>query len=279
MSSFRLVLLLLVAAESLAAGNGFMIGGGLESDNEDGISAALIGGVGITEKTWLSGAVAQSSVELSNGRDLDTLYADLEFDHHFDPIGIRAGLAYWGDSDVLESSDWRASLYFRNEAVTIAGEYEYRDFDFIIPSTDLTSSRKLEFDADGFGASLSFKLGENASLRLKGMSYDYSVPFRPVENVDAARLLSVSRLSLINSLVDYRANVTLGIDQGLKRWEIDFATWEDVIAGSRTDSLTLRFLTPMTDQTDIEFGLGYDDSDLYGDVAFFSVYLFFYGSD
>ena len=111
------------------------------------------------------------------------------------------------------------------------------------------------------------------------MSYDYSVPFRPVENVDAARLLSVSRLSLINSLVDYRANVTLGIDQGLKRWEIDFATWEDVIAGSRTDSLTLRFLTPMTDQTDIEFGLGYDDSDLYGDVAFFSVYLFFYGSD
>ena len=271
--------MLLITVEALAADDGFMIGGGLESDNEDGLSAALIGGFGITEKTWLSGGIAKSSVELSSGRDLETVYADLELDHHFDPVGIRVGLAYWGDSDVLESNDWRAALYWRNDSVTISGEYEYRDFDFIIPSTDLASSRKLEFDADGIGGSLRFKLGEHVSLRLRGMSYDYSVPFRPVDNVDAARLFSVSRLSLINTLVDHRANITLGIDQGLKRWEIDVATWEDVILASRTDSVTLRFLAPMTDQTDIEFGLGYDESELYGDVVFFSLYVYFYGSD
>jgi hypothetical protein len=34
---------------------------------------------------------------------------------------------------------------------------------------------------------------------------------------------------------------------------------------------------PMTDRTDIELGVGYDDSELYGDVTFLSVYLFFYG--
>lgn len=279
MSLSRLAVFLLLASNALAAGDGFMIGGGVESDNEDGLSAALIGGFGLAENTWLSAAVAKSSVELTSGRDLETLYADIELDHFFDPIGVRIGAAYWGDSDILESNDWRASLYWRNESVTLAAEYEFRDFDFIIPSTDMLSSRKIKFDADGIGASLKFQMSENTSLRLKGMSYDYSVPFRPVENVDAASLFSVSRLSLINTLVDYRASISLGIDQGLKRWEIDVASWEDVIAGSRTDSITLRFLMPMTDKTDIEFGLGYDDSELYGDVTFFSLYLYFYGSD
>lgn len=279
MSLFRLAVLLLLAGNAMAAGDGFMIGGGVESDNEDGLSAALIGGFGLAQNTWLSAGVAKSSVALVSERDLDTSYADIELDHYFDPVGVRVGAAYWGDSDVLESNDLRASLYWRNESATLAAEYEFRDFDFIIPSNDFLSSRKIRFDADGFGASLKFQMSENTSLRLRGMSYDYSVPFRPIENVDAARLFSVSRLSLINTLVDYRASISLGIDHGLKRWEIDVASWEDVIAGSRTDSITLRYLMPMTDKTDIEFGLGYDDSELYGDVSFFSLYLYFYGSD
>jgi hypothetical protein len=279
MSLARLSVLLLLAGNAAAAGDGFMIGGGVEGDNVDGLSAAVIGGFGVAENTWLSAGVAKSSVELLSGRDLETLYADIELDHFFDPVGVRIGAAYWGDSDVLESNDWRTSLYWRNESVTLAAEYEYRDFDFIIPSADLQSSRTVKFDADGIGASLKFQMSENTSLRLKGMSYDYSVPFRPIENVDAARLFSVSRLSLINSLVDYRAGLSLGIDQGLKRWEIDVWSWENVIAGSRTDSITLRFLMPTTDKTDVEFGLGYDDSESYGDVVFFSLYLYFYGSD
>lgn len=141
------------------------------------------------------------------------------------------------------------------------------------------SVRELMFDADGIGASAKFKTSENTSLFLSGKKFDYSVPFRPVENVDAANLVTVSRLSLINSLIDHRASVSFSIDRGLKNWEIDFTTWEGVLAGSRTNSLTLRFLTPMTDKTDVEFGLGYDDSELYGDVTFFSLYLYFYGAD
>ncbi|MDH3433354.1 MAG: hypothetical protein OEM60_05825, partial [Gammaproteobacteria bacterium] len=199
--------------------------------------------------------------------------------HDFDPVGVRVGAAYWGDSDILESNDLRASVYWRGQAVRLAAEYEYRDFDFIIPSLDLQTSREIMFDADGFGASARFQMSENTSLRLAAIKYDYSVPFRPVENTDAANLLTVSRLSLLNTLVDHRARVTLGIDQGLKRWEIDVATWEGVIDRSRTKSATLRFLLPMGDKTDVEFGLGYDDSELYGDVMFFSLYLYFYGGD
>lgn len=279
MHSPRLLLLLALLSNAAGAADGIMIGAGIERDSEGSMSAAVIGGVGLGEDTWLSAGFAKSSVDLARGQELEPLYADVELDHFFDPIGVRIGAAYWGDSDILESNDWRASLYWRNDVVDLAVEYEFRDFDFIIPSTDFLTTREIKFDANGIGASVRFQISENTSLRFRGIKYDYSVPFRPVENVDAARLLSVSRLSLINSVVDHRAGISLGIDQGNKHWELDVTTWEGVIDRARTNSFTLRFLTPLSDRTDIEFGLGYDDSELYGDVTFLSLYLYFYGGD
>lgn len=279
MHSPRLLLLLALLSNAAGAADGIMIGAGIERDSEGSMSAAVIGGVGLGEDTWLSAGFAKSSVDLARGQELEPLYADVELDHFFDPIGVRIGAAYWGDSDILESNDWRASLYWRNDVVNLAVEYEFRDFDFIIPSTDFLTTREIKFDANGIGASVRFQISENTSLRFRGIKYDYSVPFRPVENVDAARLLSVSRLSLINSVVDHRAGISLGIDQGNKHWELDVTTWEGVIDRARTNSFTLRFLTPLSDRTDIEFGLGYDDSELYGDVTFLSLYLYFYGGD
>ena len=35
----------------------------------------------------------------------------------------------------------------------------------------------------------------------------------------------------------------------------------------------------MSDNSDIEFGLGVDDSELYGTVTFLSVYMYFYGGN
>lgn len=277
MRSCRAFLLLLFASASVPAADGYMIGGGAERDSDGGFSAALIGGVGLGRDTWLSAGLARSAVDLVSGRKLETLYADVELDHFFDPVGIRVGAAYWGDSDVLESNDWRASMYYRNDTATLSLEYEYRDFDFVIPSIDSLVSRRVMFDADGFGASARIKTSQNTSLRLRGIKYDYSIPFRPVENVDAVRLISVTRLSLINTLVDHRASVSLSIDQGLKNWDIELSTWESILDKSRTRSLTVRYLMPMTDRTDIELGVGYDDSELYGDVTFFSLFLFFYG--
>ena len=276
MCGSRLIPLLLLSNAAFAV-EGFMIGAGGEGDSDDELSLAVVGGLGLTEDTWLSAALAQSEVDLVDGRELETAYADIDLDHYFGPIGVRLGAAYWGDSDVLTSNDWRASGYFRNEVVTLSFDYEYRDFEFIIPSTDFTTSREVLFDADGFGVSARIQTSEKTNLRLRGIKYDYSIPFRPVENVDAQRLLSVSRLSLINSLVDHRAGVTLGIESGDSAWDIDLTTWEGALSGSRTKSLTVRYLTPLSKRTDIELGIGYDDSELYGDVTFFSLYLFFYG--
>ncbi len=89
--------------------------------------------------------------------------------------------------------------------------------------------------------------------------------------------MTFSRLSLVNSLVDYRANASLGLTAGKNRWQFDVGTFKGEVDGGETVSATVRFMTPLGQSSDIELGLGVDDSDLYGNVTFFSVYIFFYG--
>ena len=87
-----------------------MIGTGVEVDTEDAMAATVSADLGIATETWLSAAVATSRVDLPRGTSIDTLYADLGIDHWFKPVGVRAGIAYWGDSDVLSSNDYQGSL-------------------------------------------------------------------------------------------------------------------------------------------------------------------------
>jgi hypothetical protein len=273
-----LALLLLLAAVAQAESGDYLFGGGLETDSDNGLRTAVLASIGVADDTWLSGSASTSSIDLPFGRSGDVRYADIDLDHHFDTLGFSIGAAYWGDPDLLDSVDLRGSLYFKNDRMTLAGEYESRDFDFIIPATDFFAGREFAFDADAIGVRARFKLGDAFSIGLSGMQYDYSVNFVPDENRDALRLVTVSRLGLINNLVASRARVGFGLDAGLNRWELDFSTWKGALDRSRTRSITLRLLTPLRASTDIEFGLGYDDSDLYGGATFFSVYLSFYGS-
>ncbi len=276
MSWFRAPLLLLFATPLWAA-DGYVIGVGVETDSDGAVAGTLSGGIGLTENTWLSSAFAKTTVDLPRGIEIDTIYADIEVDHWFKPLGIRATVAYWGDSDILDSVDYRASLYWRNDKVTISGNYEYRDFTFDIFRDTVFAGRDFKFHADGLGLSGRLKLGEKVDLSFAGIDYDYNVNLRIAENRPILDYLSVSRLSLINSLIDYRARVGLGIDVGKRRWSLDLATWKGELDGRKTKSATLRFITPLGDRSDIDFGLGVDDAEGYGSVTVFSFYLYFYG--
>jgi hypothetical protein len=273
----RFAAILLLSGNCWAAGE-YVIAGGLEGDSADGLAAALFGDVAVGEETWLSAGVARSSVDLPIRDKLETWYADIGLDHFFDPVGVRLGLAYWGDNSVLDSTDARASVYFRGSRGSLGFDYEFRDFELELPEFDFFRRRQVNFDAKGFGLGARLDLSENVDVRLKGMSYDYSVNLRLDPNRDIVNLISVTRLSLINTLVDYRANISLGFDFGLKRLELEFAQWEGAVAGSRTNSYSLRFLAPIGRRNDVEFGLGYDDSENYGEVTVFSVFLYFYGA-
>jgi hypothetical protein len=276
MSCFRPVALLLLAGNCSAAGD-YVIAGGLQGDTADGLAVALLGDLAVGEETWLSAGLARSSVELPIRDELETWYADVGLDHFFDPAGVRLGLAYWGDNSVLDSTDARASVYFRGASASLSFDYEFRDLELELPETVFARRRQVNFDANGFGLGARLDLSEDVDIRFKGMSYDYSVNLRLDPNRDFVNLISVTRLSLLNSLVDYRASASLGIDFGLKRLELEVAQWEGAVAGSRTNSYSVRFLAPVGKRNDIEFELGYDDSENYGEVTVFSVFLYFYG--
>lgn len=276
MSWFKAPLLLLLATPLWAA-EGYVIGVGVETDSESATAGSLSGGIGLAENTWLSAAFAKTEVDLPRGISIDTVYADIEIDHWFKPLGIRATAAYWGDSNILDSIDYKGSVYWRNDKVTISGNVERRDFSFDIFRDTLRPGQDIEFHANGLGLSGRFELGERVDLSFSGIDYHYNVNLRIDANRPILDYLSVSRLSLINSLIDYRARVGLGIDVGERRWSLDVATWKGEVDASRTRSATVRFITPLGDRSDIDFGLGVDDSDDYGSVTVFSVYLYFYG--
>ncbi len=276
MSWSRSVALLLLSGQCWAAGE-YVVAGGVQGDSADGIAVVLLGDLAVGEETWLSAGVARSSVDLNVRDELETWYGDLALDHFFDPVGVRLGVAYWGDNRLLDSNDLRASLYFRGARGYLSFDYEFRDFELELPESDFLRRRQVNFDANGIGLGARLDLTEDVDLRFRGMSYDYSVNLRFDPDRDLVNLISVTRLSLLNSLVDYRASLGLGIDFGLKRLEFEVAQWEGAVAGSRTNSYSLRFLTPISARNDIEFELGYDDSENYGEVTVFSVLLYFYG--
>lgn len=272
----RISILLLLTSPAWAV-EGFIVGIGVESDTADGLSAAIAGDLGITENTWLSASFAKNTVDLPRGLSLDTSYADIGLDHWFEPIGIRVGLASWGDNDVLDSVDISGSIYWRNDKITLSADYEFRDFDFNIPPTDFFAPRSISFDANGVGLKARFKLSDSFSVNASGIDYDYNVNLGVASNRGILELLSSSRLSIINSLIDYRAGAGLGLDIGNQRWALDYSSRKGAVDGSTTQSTTLSFLTPMSDVADIEIGLGIDESDTYGSVTFISVFLYFYG--
>ena len=276
MSLPRYAALLLLSTNAWAAGD-YVIAGGVQADSADGIAGVVLGDLAVGEKTWLSAGIARSSVELPARDELETWYGDVGLDHYFDPAGVRLGLAYWGDNSVLDSTDARASLYVRGSSGSLSFDYEFRDLQLELPEFDFIRRRQVNFDAHGYGLGARLDLTDNVDVRFRGMSYDYSINLRLDPNRDIVNLISVTRLSLLNTLVDYRASLSLGIDFGLKRLEFEADQWRGAVEGSITNSYSARFLVPIGRRNDIEFELGFDESENYGEVTVFSVLLYFYG--
>ncbi len=258
-------------------GAGYVIGLGAEGDTSDSLAFSMFGDFGLTEKTWLSATAAKAEAQ-GVISELNTLYGDIGLDHYFDPIGIRIGAAYWGDEDILDSVDFRGSVYLRTEAITFAVDYERRNFDFLFEVAPLLERRQVEFDADGYGLNFRAKTGERVSLFIRGMSYDYSVDLTRLQNISDLNFLSASRLSLANSLLDHRVDAGMEFEFGLNLLSLEVGSRQTAIDSGRVDSYSVGFLFPASDASDIELRLGYDDSDNFGGTTVFSFFWFFYGT-
>lgn len=265
---------LLLAAAGASAEHVVSIG--VEADNQDSKAFALLGSVATGEKSWLTASALRSSSE-GTLFSLDTLFADVGFDHHFDPVGVRVGIGYWGDSDLLDSVDARAALYVRNDRGSLSIDYERRAFDLTIRSLLLDEVRRTEFDGNGIGLSARLSLGDSLSVYANGMSYDYSRDISLQENVVLLRIFSQSRLSMINSLLDQRISGGIEWSIGTRMIDLRAATWETAVFGDRVESVGVGLLTPLGSASDIEFRISTDESDASGRATVFSVFLYFYG--
>ncbi len=254
-----------------------MLGAGVEADSADGFAVSVLADVALADNTWLSGSAAHSGVDLPRRQRIDYLQAELGIDHFLDPIGIRAGVAYWGDADILDSTDVRASLYARSDEKSVSLDADYRDFDLNLPALDAQPRAGLGFRAKGLGLSARVAVNDRATLRVTGMHYDYSREFRVGDAARVTDLVTFSRISALSSLVEWRARAGLGIDAGKLRWQLDVSKWRGAVDDSDNAGVTLGVLMPMSPRTDIDVRLGYDDSDLYQSTTFLSVFVYFYG--
>lgn len=254
-----------------SAANPLIVGFGAEGDSADSRAYSFFTDIGLTDNTWITGSVARTDTD-RQFFDLKTQYADLGIDHFFKPVGIRLSAAYWGDENLLESNDIRGALYLRGERGSIAFEYQRRDFDLTIGADSFV----VEFAADGFGLTASLPINERLTVYASGMDFEYSRDIRIQPNVDTLRIFSASRLSMVNSLIDYRASVGLDIEFGHHRLDFRIARWRTEVDQGDIDSYAIGFLTPAADVADIEFRLAYDDSENFGGATVFSVFFYIF---
>lgn len=257
------------------AQGGYVLGLGGEVDSEDGRAFSLFADYGISEDTWLSAMVAKTD---TSGRPdgLDTIYADLAFEHTFRLIGGRLGAAYWGDNDILDSNDLRGSVFVRARKSSLTFHYERRDFDFVFAQSPETV-RTVEFSADGIGASGWLKPTENTTLFLSGMSYDYSRDIRLQPRIDTLRFLSSSRLSLMNSLIDHRISGGFEYRFGQKSVDVTAGSWQTAVDGGKVNSISIGFVSPIGSAADLELRLALDDSENFGNLVAFAITLLYFG--
>lgn len=270
-------MLVILLSGDVFGGDGYVIGLGAEGDTSDSLAFSAFGDFGLTEKTWLSATVAKAEAEGAFSQ-LRTLYGEISLDHFFGPVGARIGASYWGDDRILDSVDIRGSLYLRFDAGTISADYERRNFDFLFNLEPLFERRQVEFEADGYGLSFRANTGDRVDLFIRGMSYDYSVDLTRLQNISDLNFLSASRLSLANSLLDYRVDAGIEFTFGLKLLSLEVGSRQTAIDSGRVDSYSVGFLFPASDASDIELRVGYDDSDEFGGTTVFSFFWFFYGA-
>lgn len=272
-----LLLLALSPVGNAIAAEGYVVGLGAEGDTSKSHALSAFGSYGISEKTWISVTAAKARAEGAVS-DLDTIYADIGLDHHFDPIGIRIGAGYWGDNEILDSLDIRGSLYFRTEKMSLSAEMERRNFDFLFTREPIVVRRQVEFEADGYGLKFRAAATDRIGFYVRGMTYDYSVDLRRLQNISDLRFLSASRLSLANGLLDHRVDGGIDVRFGIRTLSLELGSRQTAVDGSRVDSLSVGFVFPANDSSDIELRIGYDDSANFGGTTVFSFFWYFYGS-
>jgi hypothetical protein len=266
-----------LGAAGPVAANPLVVGLGFEGDDAGSRAYSMFVDIGLTDDTWLTGSVARTDTD-RQFFDIKTKLANVAIDHHFKPFGVRMQAAYWGDKNLLESTDFGSSLYVRGERGSLSVDYLRRDFKLTVDNPLLADPITVDFDATGLGLAGSLRVSNDVRLYASGMDYRYSRNIRLQPDVDVAtlRLFSVSRLSIVNSLLDYRASIGVERSFGLRSLDFRYVRWRTEVDRGDISSYGVGFLTPTGGAADMEFRLAYDDSENFGGAFVLSVFLYLF---
>ena len=260
---------------TVANATDFLLGLGVEADSTDGRAISTFADIEYSDKTWLSLVAVQSETDGVTSSN-ETTFLSVNVDSFFDPVGLRIGAGYWGNSNVLDSQDLSMSLYINGNSGSLSIDFERRKFEFLLQAEAL-SRQPVEFSADGLGISSRLAFSQNIIFYLGGMAYDYSKDLRVLPNINSLAYISRSRLSAVGNLIEHQLSAGLEYRFGLKSVDFAISQWQIAIDDSRVDSYSIGYLTPVFDRFDTELRLSLDQSETYGKTTAVSFYLYYFG--
>lgn len=271
--------LLFVPMLTQAQGRPWAIGLGALLDAEGSSSTVASFDIAAAERTWLRASGSLGASPDTRG-DIRTRTLSVGIDQSFGLLGLTLDLQRWGDPDLVESDDIKASIYLRGDVLTAALLAERREFDVTFSVTGVGGdvfSRTVGFRGDGWGLRFSAKPVDNWRFFVSGRKYDYSVNLAALPRIQLVDFLFSSTLTLANSLVDFE--IAAGVERsfGARSVSLNYARDRSAVDRSFLESLDLGLLLPVGKRVDLELSFGLSDSQDFGSEVFGGIYLFIYG--
>ena len=282
---------LLLAAFAPAAGKaqddspddgraGWMLGLGVQADEHDAQSLLATSYVAVGSHNWLTFAAGQSSSP-TDGADIDAGTLLVGIDHRFDMVGFMLEAEQWGDSGVLEATDFSGSVYFDRDRWRVGFGYEHRNIEIPFTVTGPlggTFHRTVDVSADGLSFDASVELAERWQLYVGLKEFDYERNLNVLPRIASLNWLSASTLTLANSFLDH--DRWLAVERRFGQatlLNVRAATDRSAIDGAELDTIEAAVLFPVGRRLDLEVNLGHGGSDLFRGGMYGGLLLVVYG--
>ncbi len=253
----------------------------LQGDNEDARAVQAGLSYALSAASWVSLDAGVTRQATPPGEaTLRSRALGLGLDHNFGRMGLQLSADYWGDPGELVRTGIRGSVYHRGEFARLDLLGIYRDYELTarIPDDEgnLLDERELGMHSTGLGFGARF-YGDSWFGGLRGAWFDFSRDPKVFRSRTAFRVLSLSALTLANSFLDYRAEASLGFEWGLRSLEFELSAGRSAVDDARVRTVTLYYVTPLSERLDLEVSLGRNDSEGLDNAVFAGLALSWFG--
>jgi hypothetical protein len=257
----------------------WMLGLAAESDENSNDSVLATVNWGVTKATWLNATLSRSTSSADRA-DVKADSVVLGVDHRFEKIGIAFDAEHWGDSGVLETRDYRGTLYVDRERFRVALTYEDRSIDIPFTVTGPLGrqfSRTANVPAHGVAIDARVVPAPLWTIYFNAAEYDFERDLSLLPRIGRFNLLSTSTLTLANSFVDRVRMIGMQREFGAVAFNMSFMRDRSAIDGSILDTTSAAVLFPVGRRFDLEVQVGSGRSDLFGTGLYAGLSFLVYG--